>query len=211
MARLVDTHEVWPESSREVVFSGMVADLVETHLTTPSGEQLRRQWVHHPGSVAVIALDDSDRIAVVHQFRSPVQMRLVEAPAGLLDVGGEDPLHAAQRELAEEVGLAADDWRVLADVFASPGGSDERLRVYLAQDLHDAPAPDGFEREGEEVDMGLTWLPLDEVVDLVRAGQVENIALVTGVLALAFALVTDGVDDLRPGDAEWPANERATA
>ncbi len=90
---------------------------------------------------------------LVNQYRPALGRRLDELPAGLLDVDGEAPLLAAQRELAEEAGLAAGRWDVLLDLNTSPGFSDEAIRIYLARDLHDPGEPDGFEAEHEEVSM----------------------------------------------------------
>ena len=72
-------------------------------MRTPDGHLIAREYLKHPGAVGVIALDDHDRVALVRQYRHPVRHRLIEPPAGLLDVGGEDYLQAIQRELAEEV------------------------------------------------------------------------------------------------------------
>ncbi len=85
---------------------------------------------------------------------------------------------AAQRELAEEVGLAADTWHVLVDLFTTPGIIAESLRVYLARDLRPAEAPDGFVKEGEEAEMELSWAPLAELVEAVLAGDLHNPTLV---------------------------------
>ena len=87
---------------------------------------MEREYLQHPGAVGIIALDDADRVALVRQYRHAVRHRLIEPPAGLLDVDGEDPLLAAQRELAEEVGLAAETWHVLVDLFTTPGMLAER-------------------------------------------------------------------------------------
>lgn len=209
MRSLRDVRERWDETRRETLAEGMICDFIEAEVTTPQGSTMRRQWINHPGAVSIIVLDDDDRVAVVHQYRHPVHQRLVEPPAGILDVNGESPLDAARRELAEEAGLAAEEWYVLADLFVSPGGSDERLRVYLAQGISEAPRPDGFELSDEESDMGLHWVPFDDLADAVRNGEVQNPGMVTGVLALGFALATGGVESLRPGDSPWPAHEAA--
>ena len=81
--------------------------------------------VVHPGAVGIIAVDDDLRVLLVQQYRHPVSALLWEPPAGLLDVAGEEPLAAAQRELFEEAGYRAARWSVLLDVFMSPGGSSE--------------------------------------------------------------------------------------
>lgn len=205
---LTDEPEVWRRLARRVIHRGHVVTMLEDDVASPSGEPLTREMVHHPGSVAVLALDDDDRVAVVHQYRHALEMRLVELPAGLLDVDGEPPLAAAQRELAEEAGLAADDWRVLVDFCCSPGITDEVGRIYLVRGLRPAPRPHGFTVHGEEVDMGLTWCPRTQLLDAIRAGQVHNVSLVLGVTALSLAELDGTIDALVPGDAAWPLHDR---
>ncbi|MCI1749555.1 MAG: NUDIX hydrolase [Acidipropionibacterium sp.] len=203
-----DHDEAWQIDSHEVLATGRVCDFVNDRLTTPADEQIARQYITHPGAVGIIALDEQDRVAVVRQYRQPVRMILVEPPAGLLDVENEDYLHAAQRELAEEAQLAAADWRILVDIFTSPGGSQESLRIYLARDLHSAPRPEGFVLEGEEATMSHDWEPLDDLVDAIFAGHCQSPTLVAGVMALATARAQDRIDRLRPADSPWPVRER---
>ncbi|SBT29064.1 Hydrolase, NUDIX family [Propionibacterium freudenreichii] len=205
MSELVDRSEHWPILSHRVEATGRVCDFVEDKVAMPDGDVMTRQWVTHPGAVAIMALDDHQRVAVVDQYRHPVAMRLVEPPAGLLDKPGEPPLSAAKRELAEEAMLAADDWRTLVDIFTSPGGLEESIRIYLARGLHPVPHPAGFVVEDEELDMDLAWLSLDELVTRIYAGQIENPNMVTGTLALRLAILDGRLDALRPADAPWPA------
>jgi len=200
---MIDTAEDWRRLARRIVHRGHIVTLLEDDIVSPSGDQLTREIVVHPGSVAVLAADDDNRLAVVHQYRAPHGMRLVELPAGLLDMAGETPLEAAQRELVEEAGLAAADWRVLVDYCPSPGISDEVARIFLARGLSQRPRPAGYAAHGEEIDMGLTWLPLAEVLASIRAGQVHNGALVLGANIFALALRDGTIDELRPGDAPW--------
>ena len=91
---------------------------------------------------------------VLRQYRHPVRHKLWEIPAGLLDVPGENPLHAAQRELYEEAHVKAEDWRVLADVYTTPGGCDEAVRIFLARGVSEAEG-ERFEVSEEEADMEL--------------------------------------------------------
>lgn len=207
MNQLHDVPESWPVLAHEVKATGRVQNFVEETIETPTGETMVRQWITHTGAVAVMALDEQGRIAVVHQYRHPVGMRLVEPPAGILDLAGEPSVEAAKRELAEEAQLAASDWRVLVDIFTSPGGLQEPVRIFLARGLSSAEAPEGFVLEGEETDMGLHWLPLDELVELVFAGQVQSPTMVSGTLALALAIEQGRLDALRPADAPWQARE----
>lgn len=207
MTQLQDVPESWPVLAHEVKATGRVQNFVEETIETPTGETMVRQWVTHTGAVGVMALDDQQRVAVVHQYRHPVGMRLVEPPAGILDLAGEPAVEAAKRELAEEAQLAASDWRVLVDIFTSPGGLQEPLRIFLARGLSPAELPEGFAVEDEETDMGLHWLALDELVEFVYAGKVQNPTMVTGTLALALAVESGRLDSLRPADAPWPARE----
>lgn len=202
-----DQPENWTVTERRVLGRGRVCDFVEDDIQAPDGVGFTRQWLTHPGAVAIIALRDDGRVAVVHQYRHPVAMRLVEPPAGLLDAAGEDWLVAAQRELAEEAMLRADDWRVLVDIFSTPGGVAETIRIYLARGLHQADRPDGFEVEHEEAHMDIGWVALADLVDAAFAGHVQSPTMVTGVLALQAAQATGRLDSLRPAHAPWPARE----
>jgi 8-oxo-dGDP phosphatase len=201
---LQDTPEEWPVTGTTVPFEGAVTGVRTDEVTMPDGSTARRDYQTHPGSVAVLALDDRQRVIVLRQYRHPVRQRLWEIPAGLLDVPGEHPLHAAQRELYEEAHRKAEDWRVLADVYTTPGGSDEAVRIFLARGVSEADG-DRYEVSGEEADMELALVPLDDLLRGVLAGELHNNCLVVGVLALRAALDGDGPDALRPGDAPWPA------
>lgn len=200
-AELTDRADRWAVAQQSVLARGAIFDLVEDRITTPDAAQVTRQYVRHPGAVGVIALDEHDQLVLVRQYRHPVGQRLLEPPAGLLDVAGEDLRTAAERELAEEVGLAAADWRVLVDMVTSPGMGDEAVRIFLARDLSPVHRPDGFVLAGEEADMEVVTASLSDVVDAVLAGRVRNPLLVSGALACAAALSRGGFDALRPGDA----------
>ena len=126
---LADVPLAWPVVSSTVLARGKITSYVQDQVRTPDGQLIEREYLKHPGAVGVIALDDHDRVALVRQYRHPVRHRLIEPPAGLLDVGGEDYLQAIERELAEEVGLAARRWAVLVDLFTTPGILGESLRI----------------------------------------------------------------------------------
>ena len=211
-ADLGDQPALWP--AQEIArLDGRLASFVTEDVTAPTGARLRRDWLRHPGAVAVIALDALDRIAVLAQYRHPAGARVIEPPAGLLDLAGESAWIAAQRELAEEARLRADDWRVLVDVFTSPGSSQESIRVFLARELHPVAAPAGFVAEGEEADMAVGWADLTETVAAILAGRLQSPTLVAGVLALWAARTVGGrgLDALRPPDAPWPARQAKLA
>jgi 8-oxo-dGTP pyrophosphatase MutT (NUDIX family) len=199
-----DTPEEWRTVATATPFTGNKTSVRTDEVVMPDGSTVTRDYQVHPGSVAVLALDDTGRVIVLRQYRHPVRHRLWEIPAGLLDIPGENPLHAAQRELYEEAHVKAEDWRVLTDVYTTPGGCDEAVRVFLAREIS---AADGerYEVSEEEADMELARVSLDELVRGVLAGELHNNCLAVGVLALHAALAGDGVDALRPADAPWPA------
>lgn len=133
-----DTSETWETLATRRPFEGAKTAVASDQVRMPDGSVVRRDYQVHPGSVCVLALDEDGRVLVIRQYRHPVRHRLWELPAGLLDVPGENPLHAAQRELYEEAHVKAEDWRVLADFFASPGGSDEAIRIFVARGVAEA-------------------------------------------------------------------------
>lgn len=195
----------WEVRHREVLGTGVISSFVDEAVVTPSGETIQRQFLTHPGAVCVVAWDeDADTIACLHQYRHPVGMELVEIPAGLLDEDGEEWLHAAQRELAEEAELAAERWHVLVDVCPTAGACQESQRIYLARGLTHADRPEGFELEGEEAEMTWEWLDRAALVDAVLQGRCQSQSLVTGLLALETARLSGRLDSLRTPDAHWP-------
>lgn len=200
---LSDTPLAWPVVATHTLGEGVITTLVQDEVRTPDGGTMKREYLRHPGAVSIVALDDAERVVLVRQYRHPVRYRLLEPPAGLLDVTNEEPLYAAQRELAEEVGLAAGRWDVLVDVFSTPGIIAEKLRIFLARDLVDTDAPEGFAREGEEAHMDTVRAPLADLVDAVLAGDLHNPSLVSGVLA-AWAAKQRGWRGLRPAEVPWP-------
>ncbi|MEV0848975.1 NUDIX hydrolase [Streptomyces sp. NPDC049954] len=199
-----DTAEHWQVTGGATPFQGAKTSVRTDKVVMPDGSVAKRDYQVHPGSVAVLALDEEQRVVVINQYRHPVRRRLWELPAGLLDVPGENPLHAASRELYEEVHLKAGQWRVLIDVYPTPGGSDEALRVFLATELTDAGS-ERFAVEDEEADMRHDRIALPELVRGALSGALHNAGLVTGVLALSAVLAADGPQSLRPADAPWPA------
>ncbi|MFE6640637.1 NUDIX domain-containing protein [Streptomyces tendae] len=199
-----DTPEEWEVRGSQTPFRGKKTSVRTDDVVMPDGSVVSRDYQVHPGSVAVLALDGEGRVLVIRQYRHPVREKLWEIPAGLLDVPGENPLHAAQRELYEEAHVKAEDWRVLTDVYTTPGGCDEAVRIFLARDLSEA-AGERFEVEGEEADMELARVPVVDLVRGVLAGELHNNCLVVGVLSLVAAERGDGLDALRPALAPWPA------
>ncbi|MDQ4032650.1 MAG: NUDIX hydrolase [Actinomycetota bacterium] len=186
-------------SSSDTLHVGRVVALRLDHVVMPGGRTAGREIVEHPGSVAILALHDDDSVVMVDQYRHPVGRRIRELPAGLLDAPDEDPVATARRELVEEVGYTARDWSVLVDMVASPGFSDEAVRVFLACGLTKVGRPTG---DDEEADLRVVRLPMAEAVRQVLAGQIVSAPTVAGLLALKAGLAS-GVAP-RPVDTPWP-------
>lgn len=150
-----------------------------------------RDYVKHPGAVAVFALRNNpehpniQEVLLVSQYRHPVGAITWELPAGICDVPGEPSLETAKRELAEEADYSAKTWHVLLDLYSSSGCSSETLRMYLARDLE--LLPEKFVRTQEEAQMVATWVPLENILVAGLEGKLRNSTLLTGastVLAL---------------------------
>ena len=192
--------------SRERVYNGRIWDVVsDSFKLTAEGDPLVRDYIEHPGAVAVLPMNDAGEVLLIKQYRHPVGMALWEIPAGLLDVEGEDFVAGAARELAEEADLVAARWNVLADFFNSPGSSSEAIRIYLARGLSDVPGHELHERTDEEAEIELHWIRLDDAVRAVLEGRLHNPSAVVGILAAAAARA-DGFEGLRPAGAPWPAH-----
>lgn len=183
----------------ELVARGRVWDVRRDRFDF-GGAELVRDYVDHTGAVAVLALDEAGRVLLLKQYRHPIARRDVEIPAGLMDAPGEQGLAAAQRELAEEADLAAGRWDVLLDLFLSPGGSSEAMRIFLARDL--SSVVHDFVREGEEAELDPEWVPLDDAVSAALQGRIGNAVTVSAVLA-AHAARAAGWATLRAPDTPW--------
>ncbi|MCU1540164.1 MAG: hydrolase [Arthrobacter sp.] len=192
--------------SSRTVYEGRIWDVVsDTFQLNDDGDALVRDYIEHPGAVAVLPMNDAGEVLLLKQYRHPVGMDLWEIPAGLLDVEGEDFVAGAARELAEEADLVAAEWNVLVDFFNSPGSSSEAIRIYLARGLSDVPGHELHVRTDEEAEIELHWTPLADAVASVLEGSLHNPSAVVGILAAAAARA-ENFKGLRPADAPWPAH-----
>jgi 8-oxo-dGDP phosphatase len=200
VADIKDEAGSWPVTRSSIEATGRIVTLRTDTVVVPDGELVRREVVEHPGAVAIVALDDGDRVLLIRQYRHPAAAMLWEIPAGLRDVDGEPLVETARRELLEEAGCQAADWRVLADYLTSPGISTERLRVFLARRLTMVPAEQReYVRQHEEAYLTVAWVPLDEAVQGILSGDLHNGVAMVGILS-AFAARSDGFRGLRQPD-----------
>ncbi len=199
---LRDEADLRPVPAHRTVHEGMVWDLVRDTIDFAPGVRFDREYIRHTGAVAVLAVDEADRVLLIRQYRHPVGHRLWEIPAGLLDLAGEPPQIAAARELAEEAGCEPVRMSTLVDLRPSPGGSDEVIRVYLAEGVR--PSEEEFERVHEEAELISRWVPLADAVAAVLEGRITNATTVAALLALqALRGGGAGPASLRPADAPF--------
>jgi 8-oxo-dGDP phosphatase len=199
MEPVEDVRESWSVvSSAEQMRNRLIAVRTDK-VRMPDDQTAERSVVTHPGAVAILALDDADRVLMIRQYRHPVGRLLWEIPAGLRDSDGESPLQTAQRELFEETGYRAREWQTLVDYFSSPGFSTERLRIFLARGLEPAGGTP-HQRQHEEKFIVTEWVPLAEAVRLALDGKLHNGPTVMGVLAASVALA-QRFSGLRPAAA----------
>jgi ADP-ribose pyrophosphatase len=200
--RLADVRAPRGVTSTSTVFEGRVWNVASDDIDLGEAGHVTRDYVVHPGAVAIIALNEEGEIYLVHQYRHPVRSELWEPPAGLLDVPGEPLQAAAARELYEEADLRAATWHTLADFYTSPGGSSEAIRIFLARDISVVPVPERHVREDEEADMSGRWVALDEVLAAIARGDVAGPPLLVGAFALDAARRSEWTK-LRSADAPW--------
>jgi len=175
----------FPLTQSELLFNGKIWDVVRETFEF-AGNRLVREFVDHPGAVAVVALNEINDILLIHQYRQPVKSYLWEIPAGLLDVLGESKLDAAKRELFEETGYVAESWQPLTEFYSSPGGSSEIITIFLARELkqvgHD------LDLVAEEADMELRWVPLSQALEEVMRSEMRSPTAAFGIMAASLAL-----------------------
>ena len=199
-AGIRDVAERWPVASSAVLADGGLVRLRKDMVRMPDGEVVGREVLEHPGAVAIVALDDEERVLLIRQYRHPVGRLLWEIPAGLRDVAGEPLRVTAERELLEEAGYRAATWQVLTDSFSSPGISTERLRIFVARGLTEVPESErSYVPEHEEAHLTLAWVSLDGAVARVLAGELHNGVTAIGILS-AYAARQGGFTALRDAD-----------
>lgn len=177
----------WPKVGSEVGFQNPYLTLTVDTIEAPDGSTHPRVVVRPRRAVGVAAVDEDGRILLVEQYRHPMGRRMLEIPAGLMDVEGEEPQQTAARELAEETDLVAGTWRELMRIAPTVGYSTETITLFHACDLVPIAEAERTEREAEEADMAHWWVDLDEAVAACLDGRIFDAKTVVAILAVARA------------------------
>ena len=164
--------------SSQCFFEGRILRLRVDQVELEGGKIGEREIVEHPGAVAIVAITQDKKVLLVTQYRKPMEKELMEIPAGKLEKN-EIPLACAQRELLEETGYMADNWKELLAVYTSPGFSNEKVVIFLAMDLSRTL---DFPMDTEEITR-LDIIPLGDVIDLIKENKIEDAKTVAGILA----------------------------
>ena len=168
--------------SSEKIFDGVILHIRRDQVELPGGGRSVREVVDHPGGVCVLALDDQNQALLVSQYRYPYEKVLREIPAGKLEYG-EDPAAAAIRELQEETGAVAGDFRSLGELYPSPGYCGEIIRMYLARKLTfgEASLDEGEFLNVERMDFA-------RLVELVLSGEIRDAKTIAAALKTKLLL-----------------------
>lgn len=164
------------------IYQGRVIQLNVERVRLPNDAVADLEIVHHPGGAAIVAVDEQKRVCLLNQFRHAANGWIRELPAGKID-NCEPPFDTAQRELAEEAGKQATNWKYLGKYFSSPGVFTEIIHLYLATGLTDA----GSRPEEHEV-FQVEWRPLAEAVEMIHRGELSDGKSIIGVLRAAHEL-----------------------
>lgn len=184
--------------SSEDIFDGAIMQVQKWQVTLPDGRQAAREIVLHKGAAAIVPVDADGNVTLVRQHRVAIDEFTWEIPAGKLDYTGEDPLGCAMRELEEETGLRAQNWRKMGHVVTTPGFCTEKISIFLATGLsrhEDHPDPDEF--------LFVTTLPLAQAVQHVVEGHITDLKTCFGLLMAQKLLA----DERTPLSAPAFANE----
>ena len=154
--------------SSKLVYDGKLLKVRSDTVRLPDGGAAEREWIDHPGAVAVLAVTDAGELVMERQFRYPLSRDMIEVPAGKIDPG-EDPLATARRELKEETGYTASEWAHVATVHLAIGYSNEHIEIYLAKGLGREMA-----KLDEEEFLEVFTLPLATALAWVREGRITD-------------------------------------
>ena len=173
MSKLKET-----QKSSEKIFSGKLIDLYFDHVELPNGKSSTREWINHPGAVCIVPILPDGNLCLIRQYRYGPRDEFIEIPAGKLDTG-EDPLVCAKRELQEEIGYIAGKLTFLTNIYPAIGFSNEKMWMYLAEDLQ-------LSNQSLDQDEFLELLPLslEEAIDFINQGKITDVKTIIGILWL---------------------------
>nr|WP_300004459.1 NUDIX hydrolase [Tissierella sp.] len=160
----------------EKVYEGKILNLKVDTVEMPDKKYSKREIIEHPGGVAIIAITDEDSLVLVKQYRKPVEDFLLEIPAGKLELN-EEPRETAIRELKEETGLESDKLNYISEFYTSPGYTDEKIHLFLAEDLRKVeytPEPGEF--------LEIVEISIEELIKMVRRGEIIDSKTIIGIL-----------------------------
>jgi ADP-ribose diphosphatase len=162
--------------STKLVYDGRLLRVRSDTVRLPDGSAAEREWIEHPGAVAVIAVTDAGELVMERQFRYALGRDMFEIPAGKIDPG-EDPLETGRRELQEETGYTAAEWTHVATIHLAIGYSNERIEIYLAKGLEHSQA-----KLDDEEFLEVFTLPLATALAWVREGKITDSKTVSCLL-----------------------------
>jgi ADP-ribose pyrophosphatase len=164
-----DEHLAEKKISGEGVYDGIFLKMKRDIVSLPDGQHAVREYLEHPGAVAILAVLDDGRVLLERQYRYPIAQAVIEIPAGKLNTG-EDPLLCAQRELQEETGYTAKHWSKIRRIHPVISYSTEFIDIYLAEGLSPGPA-----RLDEEEFLDVFASPLEELLNWVETGNITDV------------------------------------
>jgi ADP-ribose pyrophosphatase len=169
-------------AARRELYKGRIIELHLEDVALPNGRTVTLEIVHHPGAAAIVAIDADGSVPLLHQYRHAVGGYIWEVPAGTLGAG-EAPEACARRELREETGLVAAEWTALGTVVTTPGFCDERIHLFLARQLSEAPQ----QLDDDEV-LTVTRFPLARALEMIRDGRIEDAKSIAALARAAARL-----------------------
>ena len=171
------------ESVRRV-YDGRIVHLRIERVALPNGQTVELELVRHQGAAAVAAVDAAGAVTLIYQYRYAAGGYIWELPAGILQDANETPVACAERELREETGLSAREWRPLGSIVTTPGFTDERIHLFLARGLEEGD----HARDHDEVISEVRTIPLADALAMIRRGEIVDGKTIAGLYLAADAI-----------------------